>query len=105
MPKGALVAVLLCLEEVFAKVEIVRFDKRDQNLALQGALITVLLYLGKFFVKVEIVEFDFKLHVGFRFKLFVRFGFKLLVGFEFKFSAYIYSFYGYVFCVEKIGEM
>ena len=70
-PKGALVAVLLYLGEVFAKVEIVGFGKLDQNLAPKGALVAVLLCLRKFFTNVKIF--------GFGFKLFVRFGFKLSI--------------------------
>ena len=58
-------------------------------MALKSASVVVLLYLGKFFAKVEIVEI----------------GFKLLVGLGFKLLAYIYGFYGCVFCVEKIEEM
>ena len=89
-------AVLLCLEKFFAKVEIVGFGfKLPIGFGFK-------LSIG-FGFKVPI-GFGFKLFARFEFKLPVRFVFKVLVGFEFKFSAYIYSSYGCVFCVKKIGE-
>ena len=93
-PKGTSVAVLLCSEKFFAKVEIVGIGFK--------------LLVG-FRFKVP-VGFGFKVPIGFDSNslldlnsnsLFVRFVFKVLVGFEFKFSVYIYSSYGCVFCVVK----
>ena len=75
--KGALVAVLLCSEKFFTKLEIVGFGFK--------------LPIG----------FGFKFFVTFESKLPVRFVFKVLVGFEFKFSAYKYNSYCYVLCMEK----
>ena len=84
-PKGASVAVFLCLGEIFAKVKIIRFGELDQYVAPKGASVVVLFCSGKFFSKVEIVGIGSKLSVGF--------GFKLL--------ACIYNSYGCVFCGGK----